>query len=130
MATPTEIILDHLEAVRDAFAQAGGPVAAWNLLRDTCPAIAENMALNSFRTTAPPILGTVARLSVPPPPPPVAPRSFLFWTVATDRHGYLRLHRRIGGKVRTLYIGRQWDEAKAREKIAARTAAAPLGTAS
>jgi hypothetical protein len=38
--------------------------------------------------------------------------------VQKDKRGYLRLVRRVNGKVLALHVGRSWDEDKAREKIA------------
>ncbi|MGV0950106.1 MAG: hypothetical protein ACOYB3_05495 [Azonexus sp.] len=122
MTTPTEIILDHLEAVRAAVAEGGGPVAAWNLLRDTCPAIAAAMSANTFRNTVPVVLGTAARLSPPPPPAPEPPpKTFEGWTVQVDKQGYVRLFRKIRAQLHSVYLGRTWDESRARERIAART---------
>lgn len=45
------------------------------------------------------------------------PKTFEGWTVHTDEKGYTRLHKKVNGKVRGVYIGRQWDAAKARERI-------------
>ena len=47
------------------------------------------------------------------------PKSFEGWTVHVGKDGYTRLHKKIAGKVRSLYVGRGWNETKARERIAA-----------
>ncbi|CAK0775976.1 hypothetical protein CCP3SC15_530005 [Gammaproteobacteria bacterium] len=54
---------------------------------------------------------TVSQQNVEPP------KTFEGWTVHTDEKGYTRLHKKVNGKVRGVYIGRHWDENKARERI-------------
>jgi hypothetical protein len=78
------------------------------------------MSRNTFRTITPVVLATAARLAPEAPP---APRTFRFWTVGRDRGGLIRLHRKFSGKLKSVYIGKVWDEAKARE----RTEAVELG---
>jgi hypothetical protein len=116
MMTSTQLIVDHLEAVRAAIAQAGSPVKAWTLLLDTCPEIAAGTTLSTFTTTAPIVLATAARLTTSPPTPEPVPKNFMGWTVSVDV-GYLRLYRRIDGRLRSVYIGKVWNEARALERI-------------
>jgi hypothetical protein len=40
--------------------------------------------------------------------------------------GYMRLSKRVGGKVWSVYIGKAWDAEKARERIEAMAAKAPI----
>ena len=47
------------------------------------------------------------------------PKNFMGWTVQTDGSGYTRLHKKVGGKVLGIYIGREWNEDKARARIEA-----------
>jgi hypothetical protein len=119
----TDIILEHLDTVRDAFAPGGGTAAAWRRLRQTSPAVASAMTGGTFRVLAPALLRAAERLrpSAPPDAAPALLRTFEGWTVCRAADGYIRLHRRVGGRGRTVYIGRIWNEAKARERIAALT---------
>jgi hypothetical protein len=128
-STATEIVLDHLEAIRAAVAESGGPVGAWHLLRARCPDIAAGMSVNTFRVTVPIVLGTAARLSAPPPAAEPPPRTFEGWTVQVDRHGYIRCFRKINARLRSVYLGRTWNADRARERIAARADAAREATA-
>ena len=45
------------------------------------------------------------------------PKTFHGWSVQTGKDGYIRLHRKVAGKVLSLHIGRHWDEEKAAKKI-------------
>ena len=47
------------------------------------------------------------------------PSRFNGWNVQTGKDGYIRLYRKVAGKVRTLHVGKVWDEAKAVEKVSA-----------
>ena len=118
--SPAETVLANLPEVRAAFAKSPGPVGAWSLLQGTCPALTAAMSINSFRSVAPVVLLTAERLhkgctlpEATPATPTTTPRTFDGWSVQTDAKGYTRLHKKTGGKVRSLYIGKQWDEAKA-----------------
>jgi hypothetical protein len=142
MSTPLDLILDHLDAVREAFAEGRGPKAAWERLGQTCPAVGA-VEFNTFRTRAPLVLAVADRLhkdyaarldkvtqergaletagaGVPQVTQAAMqpPRTFEGWSVQVGADGYTRLHKKIGGKVRSLYIGRGWNEGKARERIA------------
>jgi hypothetical protein len=46
------------------------------------------------------------------------PGNYCGWTTQRGKDGYIRLHRKVQGKVKSIYIGRVWDEAKADERIA------------
>jgi hypothetical protein len=120
MTTPTETILDHLDAVRDAFTKGGGPLGAWGILEDTCPAIRESMRINTFRAVAPVVLATVERLTGPVPIPEPVPKNFEGWTVQVDSKGYIRLFRKIRAQLNSIYLGRAWSESYARKRIASR----------
>ncbi|WP_295586558.1 hypothetical protein [uncultured Lamprocystis sp.] len=127
--SPAETILANLAAVREAFSLSSGPVPAWRRLQTTCPDLTAAMSLNSFRSVAPVVLLTADRLhnqcaTLPPVPaePASAPKTFDGWSVQTDPKGYIRLHRKHGGKVLSVYIGKAWDPDKARERITARLA--------
>jgi|GEM_PF-2084808 len=156
MSTTTEILLDHLPAVLDAFKVAGSPTAAYERLK-AFPAIA-TISLSSFRAVASAIVETAQRLHEVEEPvkqeidnlkeqvtlltqerdslqeqlaelnnnrQPVKqenvqpPKTFEGWTVHTNEKGYTRLHKKVNGKVQGIYIGRQWDKAKALERIKA-----------
>lgn len=123
--SPAETILANLPEVRDAFTKSPGPSGAWSLLLSTCPSLTAAMSLNTFRVLAPAILLTVDSLhkgcaTTPRQDQSPAPKTFMGWSVQTGRDGYIRLHQRLGGKVRSVYVGKVWDEAKARERIAAK----------
>ena len=45
------------------------------------------------------------------------PKNFQGWTVQRSKDGFIRLYKSFKGKVKSLYIGRVWDESKASEKI-------------
>ena len=192
MSTTTEILLDHLPAILEAFNVTGSPTATYERLKSTVPAIS-TISLASFRAVAPVIIETAQRLNRVSEPviheidnlkkqvallaqernslkeqldelhnnrqpviqeidnlkeqitlltqernslkeqldelhnnrQPVIqnnvqpPKTFEGWTVHTDEKGYTRLHKKVNGKVRGVYIGRQWDAAKALERIKA-----------
>lgn len=119
MTTATGVIVEHLEAVKAAFALAPGPSAAWLILLETCPQISASMSQNTFRATAPVVLGTAARLAdpTPPPAPEPPPKTFAGWTVGVDAKGFIRLHRKVAGRLFSVYIGKSWDADKAKAKI-------------
>jgi hypothetical protein len=119
MTTPAQIILDHLEEVRAAFSEAPAQTAAWAILERTCPDLTARMAFNSFKVIAPAVMATAARLAPPTLPPEPAPGNFMGWTVSHDRGGRLRYHRRLGGSLRSIYVGKLWDPEKARQRIEA-----------
>lgn len=118
--TPAESILEHLAAVREAFAQAPGPSGAWSRLQVTCPALTDAVPLNTFRVVAPVVLATVDSLNNGCATPSPTPKTFAGWSVQTDSKGYRRLHKRHGGKVLSVYIGKIWNEAKATARIGAK----------
>jgi hypothetical protein len=118
--TPTETILDHLPAVRAAFKTCQGSASgAWKELERTCPEVAAGMALNSFKVIAPAVLATADRLQPPPLPHVNPPGNFQGWTVGQDAKDRIRLHRRVDGRLRSIYIGRPWNPEKAAARIAA-----------
>lgn len=131
--TPAETILEHLPAVREAFRLAPGALGAWGRLVATCPEVTAAMTFNTFKAVAPVVLLTAEPPPDPDPdlgaaaatPPRATPATFMDWTVQTNKKGYIRLHRKVGGKVWSVYIGKDWDAALARERIVALTAAAP-----
>jgi len=152
---PTDILLDRLEDLRHAFADAVPPSRAWLRMPET---VTGAMSLNTFKVLAPAIVATAERLNAVEQPLNTGveeklvqlrgqlrtveqerdalrqqlnnieqqslstvvqpPDHFDRWRVRRDKRGYLQMVRRVGGKVRVLHIGRHWDEAKARERIA------------
>ena len=46
----------------------------------------------------------------------VAPPNYKGWTVARYK-GLIRLHRRVAGTMKSIYIGKRWDEDKVRERL-------------
>ncbi len=128
--TPAEIILDHLPAVREAFSQAPGALGAWGRLQSTCPDLTAAMTFSAFKAVAPLVLLTAEQLpndgATSEPMPSATPASFMDWSVHTNKKGYIRLHKRVGGRVWSVYIGKTWDAAKARERIEALTVGVPV----
>lgn len=47
-----------------------------------------------------------------------APKNFNGWTIQTGKDGFIRLYKSFQGRVKSLYIGKAWDEQKALSKIA------------
>ena len=47
------------------------------------------------------------------------PSRFNGWNVQTDKDGYIRLYKKVAGKVHTLHVGKVWDETKAVAKVGA-----------
>lgn len=83
-------------------------------------AVTNAMGWPTFRVIAPIVVATVERLAIDGTAlQPIAdpPEHFEGWRTQRDRHGYLRLAKRIGGRVCAVHIGRTWDEAKARDRI-------------
>ena len=48
------------------------------------------------------------------------PNRFNGWNVQTGKDGYIRLYKKVAGKVHTLHVGKVWNETKAVEKVGAR----------
>ena len=46
------------------------------------------------------------------------PSHFEGWIIGSHK-GFIKLHKRINGKVRSIYIGKVWDDEKAKAKIRA-----------
>ena len=63
---------------------------------------------------------SIANILADPPDPPrvTVPKDFLGWTVDMNGSKYFKVYKRIGGKLRTIYIGKEWDERLASLKIA------------
>jgi len=131
MSTPVERILEHLDAVRAAYQGGRTHQQAFDHLVSTCPALA-GMEYNTFRTRAPLVLEVAewlhrgyqariaalrAELAEAKPETVQPPKSFEGWSVQIGKDGYTRLYKKLGGKVKTLYVGRGWNEKKARGLI-------------
>jgi len=129
---PTDVLLDHLEDLRQAFAGGVPPSRAWPRMPET---ITHAMILNTFKTLAPTIIATAERLSTIEQPLNASveqelvqlheqlrtveqerdalrqrlstveqpPNHFDRWRVRRDKRGYLQLARRVDGKVRVLH---------------------------
>lgn len=44
------------------------------------------------------------------------PKHFHGWIIGSHK-GFIKLHKRVNGKVRSIYIGKEWNEARAIDKI-------------
>ena len=47
------------------------------------------------------------------------PKSFNGWSAQTDKKGYIRLYRKLDGKLVCVYVGKRWSDELAREKLRA-----------
>jgi hypothetical protein len=114
---------------RDQVIQAAkaGAKGAWDKLTVSCPEISQAMQLNTFKTH---LAGFIVLMELVQADQaktqelkPMAdeagemPKSFQGWTVQRSKDGFIRLYKSFKGKVKSLYIGRAWDESKAATKI-------------
>jgi hypothetical protein len=125
MAHAMEILYRNRDQVIEA-AKAGAK-GAWDTLTVSCPEISQAMQLNTFRThfagfivLMELIQADQAKTQEVKPmtaEPSETPKSFQGWTVQRSKDGFIRLYKSFKGKVKSIYIGRAWDEAKAAKKI-------------
>lgn len=106
----------------------GSPKAAWDELLVSCPEISQEMPFNTFKTY---LHGFIVLMQLVQADmmknqevknmeetEQTIPKTYQGWTVQrSKKDGFIRLYKSITGKVKCLYIGRSWDEAKAITKI-------------
>jgi hypothetical protein len=107
-------------------AAKAGARGAWDTLIDSCPEISQAMQFNTFKTHLAGFIvlmeliqadQAITRKAEPMTEPNEPPKSFQGWTVQRGKDGFIRLYKSFKGKVKSLYIGRAWDESKAATKI-------------
>lgn len=121
-----EIFYRNREQVIQA-AKAETVKGAWDTLAVSCPEIIQAMQLNTFKTHLAGFIVLMeliqadqAKTQKAEPmtdEPGETPKNFNGWTVQTGKDGFIRLYKSFKGKVKSLYIGRVWNEAKALTKI-------------
>lgn len=112
---PVEYFLLHKEEILEAYQRHGGsPKQTWEELIGTLPDMAEVMSFNTFKqyvtffadvmeAQKKAVWTTLGNI----------PKKIDGWNVIRDKAGFIRLRRRFGKEVKSLYIGRTWDERKA-----------------
>jgi hypothetical protein len=134
MAHVMEILYRNKNAVIEAGKYPSK--TAWEALAVTCPEIQKIMQYNTFRTNLSAFMilmalveadlkqkSDVEPIKQEPDVKPIKteqpiPKTFQGWTVQrSKKDGFIRLYKSFSGKVKCLYIGRSWDEAKALTKI-------------
>ena len=131
-------VMEILYRNKNAVIEAGKDTSktAWETLAVTCPEIQKIMQYNTFRTNLSAFMilmalveadlkqkSDVEPIKQEPDVKPIKteqpiPKTFQGWTVQrSKKYGFIRLYKSLTGKVKCLYIGRSWDEAKALTKI-------------
>jgi len=108
--------------------RSGSTKAAWDELLVSCPEISQTMPYNTFKTYLHSFIALMELVqadmvknhevkNMEENEQPIQ-KTFHGWTVQrSKKDGFIRLYKSIAGKVKCLYIGRSWDEAKALNKI-------------
>jgi hypothetical protein len=112
----TEYLVANIETIKEVCQKNEGHQKRWNLVRKHLPNIESIMNFATFKQQIPIILAVIQSFDNKPKLKP--PKKFMGWNVHEDKRGYVRLVRRIDGKkLKSLYVGKGWNEAKALEKI-------------
>lgn len=112
----TEYLVVNIETIKKVCQENEGHQKRWNLVRKLLPNIESVMDFATFKQQIPIVLSVIQSFDNKPKVKP--PKKFMGWNVHEDKRGYVRLVRRIDGKkLKSLYVGKGWNEAKAVEKI-------------
>ncbi len=116
---PVQFMIENTSEIVTAHREANGsPSKAWERLKACLPEIEAAMRYNTFKQYIPLFAAMVEKASVTQVTQKKT-KNVLGWTVAKGKDGYFRLHKKIGGKGKTLYLGKTFSIEAAQEKIRA-----------
>lgn len=116
---PVKFMIGNTESIMTAYREANGsPSKAWERLRTSLPGIEAVMRFNTFKQYLP-LFSAMAEKTAVTQVTQEHPRNVSGWTVAKAKDGYFRLHKKIGGKGKTIYLGKTFSIEAAEEKVRA-----------
>lgn len=125
---PVKFILKNQDVILEAYQSNNrSPKATWDKLTETLPQLGQVMSFNTFKQYITPfvlIMDAVThelhnRKDLKEVKQSLH-KNIDGWTVHLGKDGYFRLHRRIDGKLRTIYGGKFLNKDHIREKIKAK----------
>ena len=118
---PTDFLMDNLDVIKDICRKYSTHAERWEAINQRLPEIKSVMSLNTFKQQTPIILAVIQKMDNIPQVEQVQsdpPEKFKGWNVHRDKKGFIRIVKRIDGKqLKSVYIGKYWNEQKANEKI-------------
>ena len=118
---PTDFLMDNLDAIKEISRKYSTHAERWEAINQRLPEIEKVMSLNTFKQQVPIILAVIQKMDNIPQVEQVhadPPEKFKGWNVHQDKKGFIRLIKRVDGKrLKSLYIGKYWNEQKANEKV-------------
>lgn len=146
LSNPVQFMVQHRAVIMDAYKKSSNsPSKTWSILQESLPEIETAMKYNTFKQYLSAFVPMVeehekaareldaARLRITELEAQLRldkvvqtdeaeviqgkPKNIDGWNVQQGKDGYYRLYKKIGGQVKTLYLGRSLDLETARRKI-------------
>lgn len=112
----TNYLVANMETIKAVCQKTVDPQKRWNAAPKLLPGLEAAMDFTTFKQQTPMLLAVIYAIDNKPKVMP--PKKFMGWNVHEDKRGYVCLVRRIDGKtLKSIYVGKGWDEAKATMKI-------------
>ena len=124
--TPISYLIENRNIILDKYHQSNGkPKAAWESLQRILPDLSHSMSFNTFKQYLTVFVAlnhdlerrirektrVMQKLDKPP-------KRISGWNVQKSNDGYFRCYRKVSNRVHCIYIGKMFDENKARNRIA------------
>ena len=124
-STPVSYLIKHQDTILKKYHQSSNkPKYARESLQQVLPELSNTMSYNTFKQYVAVFValshnlgkGTEGKARVNQKLDKV-PKRISGWTVQKAKDGYFRCYRKIRNRVRCIYVGKVFDEAKARDRI-------------
>jgi hypothetical protein len=115
--TTGHFLADHSQVIYDTFYKNGeSPKSTWEELQTTLPKISEYCGYDTFRKSLGVLIAMQEKISKLGHKGNA--KNLEGWTIRQNAKGYYSLHKSVQGFTESIYLGKDFDETKALEKIA------------
>lgn len=112
---PVEYLMSHRKAILEAWQEAGNLRETYALLCGRIEGFQEAIPYNTFKVKADVLIASMEKAVCTTLYK--EPQKIAGWNVTRGKDGFYRLNRRIGGKVQSIYLGKEINEKEALVKI-------------